>query len=443
MKQLAGPSQAVPFDDMGSMRRHMVLGAAAMCLLVFGFGGWAMTTEFSGAVISSGQLVVRSEVKKVQHPTGGVVGELAVREGSVVSAGQLLLKLDDTMARSSLSIISASLDEARAQQARNLAEREEANEIAFPRDLLDRADNATVAALLDGERKLFQTRRDARAGQNLRLREQVAQGEQQIAGLQEQITAKTREYALIERELAGVRDLFKRQLISVQRLTMLEREMARIGGERGQLTASTSIVRGRMAETELQILQINRDMRNETGRELAELRAKITELIERRVAAEDILRRIEIRSPQDGTVTQLTVNAPGAVVNPNAEAIMLIVPRNDDLVVESKVSPTDIDQVYVGQGAVIRFPAFSQRTTPEIRGAVALVSPDVRRDPRTGAPYYLARVDIPSDQLSRIGSVALIPGMPADVFIQTQPRTVASFLLRPLTDNLTRMFRER
>jgi HlyD family secretion protein len=229
----------------------------------------------------------------------------------------------------------------------------------------------------------------------------------------------------------------------VQRLTALEREMARLSGDRGQFTASLSIVRGRIAETELQILQINRDMRNETGRELSELRARITELIERHAAAEDVLRRIEIRSPQDGTVTQLAVNAPGAVVTPSAEAIMLIVPRNDDLIVESKVSPADIDQLFVGQPSVIRFPALSQRRTPEISGKVSLISPDVRRDARTGAAYYMARVEIPADQLARIGSISLIPGMPADVFIQTQPRTVASFLLRPLGDNLTRMFRER
>ncbi len=431
------------YDEPRAVRRHVRAAALAAGLLLFGLGGWAATTELAGAVIAAGQIVVKSEVKKVQHPNGGVVSEIHVREGSVVKANELLVKLDETAARSALSIIVGNLDEARVQEARNLAEREGLEQIRFPADILDRQQERRIATLIAGEERLFQTRREARIGQTARLNEQVEQIRQQIAGITEQIGARTQEITLIQRELTGIRDLYSRQLVSLTRLTTLEREAARLTGERGQLTAAISVARGRMAELELQVIQIERDLRNETGRELAELRRQITELLERRVAAEEQLRRTEIRSPQDGVVTQLTVHAPGAVITPSGEAIMLIVPRGDELTVEARVSPQEIDRLYMGQQAIVRFPSFNRQTTPEVRGSIVLISADVRRDQRTGVSYYVARVDLPPDEQARLKGLTLIPGMPAETFIHTDTRTVASYLLRPIFDQLTRAFRER
>ncbi len=432
-----------PYDLQEAVRKHIRAAAAAAGVLVIGLGGWATLTEFAGAVISTGQVIVRSEVKKVQHPTGGVVSEILVREGSIVSANDVLLRLDDTAARSALSIINANLDEARVQEARNLAEREGRDRVDFPADILARRNDPRVEELISGEIKLFETRREARDGQRARFSEQIQQIRQQINGIGEQIESRTREITLIQRELEGVRSLFERQLISVQRLTALERDAARLIGDRGQLTHNLSVARGRIAEMELAILQIDRDMRNETGRELAEQRRRITELLERRVAAEDQLRRIEIRSPQDGIVTQLVVHAPGAVITPGGDPIMLVVPRGDDLIIETRVQPQDIDRLFVGQKAIVRFPSFNRDTTPELVGSISLISADVRRDQRSGASFYVTRVDLPPEQIQRLKGVALIPGMPAETFVQTETRTVASFLLRPLFDHLTRAFREK
>jgi HlyD family secretion protein len=424
------------------LRRQTRAIVVAALLLVIGLGGWAATTEFSGAVIASGQLVVDSNVKKVQHPTGGVVGTLHVHEGMRVGAGDIVVRLDDTQTRANLAIVVKALNELAARQAREEAERDGADAVTFAADLLARKDDPDVAKAVAGELRQFEIRRAARDGQKAQLRERTVQLRQEIGGYEAQIASKEKQIDWITKELVGVNELWEKNLIPYMRVTSLERDKERLAGERGQLIAAIAQGKGKITETELQILQVDQEMRTEVGKDLAEIRAKTAELVERKVAAEDALKRVDIRAPIDGVVHQLTVHTVGGVIAPG-EAIMLIVPMADSLQVEAKVAPQEIDQLRIGQPAVLRFVAFSQRTTPEIDGVVTRISADVTEDPKSGARYYTIRIGVPEPEITRLGSVKLVPGMPVEALIQTSPRTVMSYLVKPFHDQLARAFREK
>jgi HlyD family secretion protein len=430
-------------DSQRSIRRHLLLSLTLVIVLVVGIGGWAAATEFAGAVIAQGQLVVDTNVKKVQHPTGGVVAELRAREGDHVKAGDILLRLDDTQTRANLAIVQKGLDELMARQARDKAEQDGTGTITFPTSLVSRASDLDVAAILGGEQKLFELRRSARDGQRAQLTEQVSQLHREIEGLSAQQAGKEHEIGWIKQELEGVRDLWNQHLVQFTRVTSLERDAARLEGERGQFIAAIAQANGKIAETELKILQVDQDMRTEVSKDLSEVRAKISELTEKKIAAEDQLKRVDIRAPQDGVVYQLAVHTVGGVITANGEPLMLIVPDEETLLVEAKIRPQDIDQVYLGQPALLRFSAFSQRTTPELNGEVSLVSADASQDPKTGASYYTLRVRVSRSEIERLGGLRLIPGMPVEAFIQSSPRTVMSYLLKPIRDQLSKTFREK
>jgi HlyD family secretion protein len=427
-----------------SIQRYMIVGMVIVGFVTFGIGGWAATSELTGAVIGQGVLVVDSSVKKVQHPTGGVVGELRVREGDKVLAGDILLRLDETQTLANATIVSKSFDELVARQARLEAERDNADQITFPKLLLERTrDPASEAArAIAAERSLFDLRRQARGGQKAQLKERSAQLQEEIKGYLGQAEAKQREVDFVHKELEGVRTLFEKRLVPMNRLTALERDTARLEGERSQLSGMTAQAKGKIAEIELQIIQIDQDLRTEVGKDLIETRSKISELAERKTAAVDQLYRIDIRAPQSGRVHQLTVHTVGGVISPG-EQIMLIVPDADALAVEVKIAPRDIDQVYVGQAASMRFAAFDQKTTPEIEGEVSLVSADLVQEQRTGMSYYTARVLLNPEEVARLGNAKLLPGMPVDVFIKTPGRTALSYLIKPLRDQAERAFKER
>ena len=425
-----------------SIRTHLLGGLAVVALLAGGVGGLAATTELSGAVIAPGSLVVDSNVKKVQHPTGGVVGELRARDGDKVKAGDIVVRLDETITQANLAIVVKSLNELQSRLARLEAERDNVDAIVFPAELLARADDPELARSMTGERNLFDFRKSARAGQKAQLRERIAQLKEEIQGLTGQVAAKKRETELIGQELEGVRDLWRKNLVQIQRVTALERDAARLEGERGQLIAATAQAKGKISEIELQILQIDQELRSEVAKDLREAQGKIAELVERKVAAEDQLKRIDIRAPQNGMVHQSTVHTVGGVITAG-EAIMLIVPEADVLTVEAKLAPQDIDQVRVGQTAALRFSAFSQRTTPELDGVVSRVSADLTTDQRTGAAYYVVRITLSESELARLEGLRLVPGMPVEAFIRTGERTVLSYVMKPFTDQITRSFRSR
>ncbi|ESY58115.1 MULTISPECIES: HlyD family type I secretion periplasmic adaptor subunit [unclassified Mesorhizobium] len=423
------------------VRRYLVAGVATCLLLVGGVGGLAAVTKMSGAVIAAGRLVVDSNVKKVQHPTGGVVGEIRVREGDRVKAGDILVRLDETTTRANLAIVSKGLDEFYARLARLEAERDGKDRISFPDVLTSRRDEAGVAASMAGEQSLFDFRHQARSGQRSQLRERIAQLKQESAGLTEQLQAKRREIELIQIELEGVRSLWHRKLIGIDRMTSLERDAVRLEGEHGQLTAGIAQVKGKASEIELQIIQIDQDLRSEVATDLRDTQGKISEFVERKVAAEDQLKRIDLRSPQDGVVLQLAVHTIGGVITPG-EQVMQIVPVTDDLTVEAHIAPQDIDQVTMGQNAILRLSAFNRQTTPELTGTLSRISADLTIEERTGAAFYVARVTLPKTEVAKLRGLALAPGMPAEVFFPTGDRTMLSYLVKPLSDQIQKAFRE-
>ncbi len=425
-----------------SIRLHLVIGLAVVIVLAGGFGGWASTVQISGALIAPGSVVVDSNVKKVQHPTGGVVGEVRVRDGDVVKAGDVVVRLDDTVTKASLAIVVKTLNGLYARAARLEAEQRGDSKLTFPPQLTDRASDPDVQNVMVSETKLFDVRVTGRAGQKAQLRERVSQLHEEIGGLSAQEKAKDQEIALIEKELVGVRSLFEQRLVQLTRLTTLERDAARLNGERAQYIASRAQAKGKIVETELQIIQVDRDMVSEVSKDLRETNDKIGEFVERKVTAEDQLRRVDIRAPQDGMVLQNNVHTVGGVITAG-DAMMMIVPQADDLSVEAKVDPKDIDKLQIGQKTLLRLSAFNQRTTPELNGLVTRVSADVTTDQRTGQSYYTIRVSLPPTEVARLGDVKLIPGMPVEAFVQTGDRTMLSYLLKPLNDQLMRSFRER
>ena len=425
----------------GSIRRHLVAAMATVALLFGGVGGWAATTKLAGAVIAPGMLVVDTNVKRIQHPTGGVVGDILVEEGDTVRAGEVLIRLDETQTRANLAILTTRLDEFSARGARLDAELTGTEAVTFPEALLARRNEPEIARQIDGERSLFELRREARAGNISQLRERIAQTEEEVDGVTGQIAAKEREIGLIRKELKGIADLHSQGLVPISRMTELERAEARLEGERGQLVAARAQAKGRIAEIELQIIQIDQDLRSEVAAELADISVKSSEIGERKIAAEDQLDRIELRAPKDGTIHQLEVHTVGGVIQPG-ETLMLVVPAADELMVEARIAPQEIDRIRIGQEAMLRFSAFNQRTTPEILGKISRMSADISQDPNTGASFYTVRVAVPETETARLGDVRLVPGMPVDVFIETEERTVLSYLVKPLNDQFSRAFRE-
>jgi HlyD family secretion protein len=424
-----------------SMRRNIRVALALIVFLLGGIAVWAATTQISGAVIASGSVVVDSNAKKVQHPTGGIVTEVRAHDGDHVKAGDLLVRLDPTLTQANLSIVSRDLDQLIAQKARLEAERDGREDLPVPRELASRMNEPQVASIMEGERKLFSLRRAARIGQKDQLSKRVDQLREELTGYESQEKAKSLEMQLIEKQLVGARELYAKQLMPITRFTELQRDAARLEGEHGVLIATMAQIKGKISETELQILQVDRDLNSDIGKEMREADTKIGELIERKVAAEDQLKRIEVRAPGSGVVDQSSVHTVGGVIAPG-ETIMVIVPDQDSLKVEAKVAPQDIDQMHIGQTVTMRFSGLDQRTTPVINGSLTQISPDITIDPKTEQRYYTVRVSLDPKEIARLGSVKIVPGMPVEVFMQTGNRSALSYLLKPLDDQLNRAFKE-
>ena len=425
-----------------SLRRYGLGALAVIALLVGGLGGWAATSQIAGAVLSQGTVVVDSNVKKVQHPTGGIVGELKVREGDKVNAGDILLSLDDTATRANLQVIVKQLHELAMRQARLKAERDGQLEPVVPAILIAQQGSAEIRDIIAGERALFASRISGRTARKSQLRERTLQMQQEISGYSLQLEAKKREIEVVTKELQGLQYLAEKNLVQVSRVNMLRRELAKLEGDAGQYTAQVAQAQGRISETEMVLLQIDQELRTEIVKDLREAQGKENELVERRVAAEDLLRRIDLRAPQSGVVHQLAVHTVGGVIN-QGEVLMLIVPEGDRLVIEARVAQQDIEQVQVGQDAILRLTAFNMRTTPEILGKVDRIAADLSRDPQTGMPYFTIRVSISEGELAKLGASKLLPGMGVDVQFRTQERTALSYFVRPLADQMAKAFRER
>lgn len=423
--------------------RPFILAGILVVLLTFaGFFGWAAVAQLSSAVIASGTVMVDSNRKAIQHLEGGIVKEILVSNGDAVRKDSLLVRLDETRAQASLAILRGKLDEALANEARLLAERDEAEEIAFPEELLARQQDPQVADSLRGQQSLFAARRETVKGEIEIYQERIAQIGEQIGGLRAQQKSKAKQIELIDEELQGLRQLLKKGYAEKNKVLALEREAARLGGERGEHVAEIAAAKTSISQAELEKLQLRKDLRENVELELRQVRAEVFDLRERAAASQFLLDHLEVRAPEDGIVVGLQVYARGQVVQPGG-TLLDLVPVDDELIVEAKVLPFDIDSLALGLNADVIFTAFPQRSTPKLQGSVAYFSADRFEDERSGEAYYLARISIPEDQVVRLSEDQVLrPGMPADVMIKTGERTALDYLIQPLQDGISRAWRE-
>ncbi len=430
-----------PINTNSSLRRFQVIGFLSVLIMVGVVGSWSVLTELNGAVIAPATIMVESYSKKVQHKEGGIVGDIRVKDGDRVEIGQALVILDNTETKSELAIIDGLLDEALAKRARLEAQRDRASAIIFPVEVLARAGEPGVAAIMAGQTKLFNARLQAIIGKKEQLNQQIGQLTEQIGGLDSQKTAKDRQLSLISAELIDLKDLQSKGLVPNSRVLAMDRETARLDGERGELVASKASAEARIAEVKLQILQIDEEDLSQTLTDLREIEGKVAELKERKLAVASRLERMVIKSPITGDVYQLAVHTIGGVIGPG-EPIMLIVPEADELILQAQVMPQDIDQVRPGQIAHIRFPSFNSRLTPEVAAEVTQISADTSRTDQDSAPFYSVRLMISAKELDKLGTNKLKPGMPAEAFIQTQAQSPMTYFLKPLIDQFAHALRE-
>jgi HlyD family secretion protein len=443
-KPISPPTEALPVHQglERALARELRRGRRMLTIAAVLLVGWAGLVPLSGAVVVAGRLVVQSSVKKVQHQQGGIVASINVRNGSKVSAGDELVRLDQTAASSNLQVVSRQLDEVRFRIARLRAERDNVATPRWPTQWVAQLDAAEREQLLASEQDLFAARAGTRRGQQELAATRITQLERQIAGLEAQQKSNGKQIGITGGELKGVEELLRQKLVTLPRATALQREAAHLDGVEGQLASQIAETRAKVSEARLQALQAEQTFQSELLRDLREAEAKEGELMERRLAAEDQMNRTIIRAPTSGAVHELAVHTIGGVVGP-AEVLMTIVPENDTLAIEARLSADKVDQVHNGQSARVRLSAFNQRTTPELEGVVTLVSADILRDPQLSTAYYDVRVGLPPEQVARLGALQLVPGMPAEIFLITQNRTMLSYLFKPIADQLARMFRER
>ena len=412
-------------------------------LITLGFAGMlACSIPLSGAVAVVGTLISGANAQKVQHPAGGVIDQILVHDGAHVRRGDVLARMNAVTAASTLDGVEKQLDQARARIARLIAERDELESPNWPRELLSRARHAHVGDLIASEQAQFEARWAAYAKQIAILKQRGAQLEQEQAGYRSQAAANATQHKYVMLELKGLESLYKQQLVALPRLSAVAREAARIEGERGQLAATIAEYASKIEETKLQINAAAQTRRVELTKELTEAQSKEAELLERRTAAKDAADRMEIRAPRSGIVHQLAVHTVGGVIAPG-ETLMLIAPDDSALLVEARLPPKEIDQVSVGQTALVRFSAFNRAETPELRGTLVYIAPDVAREPQSDAAYYAIRIALETGELHRLGNVALRPGAPAEIFLETESRGLVSYLFKPLSDQMHRMLRER
>lgn len=425
-----------------SLGRHGLLGSVAMITLVGGLAFWAAMTPLSGAVVAGGSVVVDGGVRRVQHQEGGIVREILVRNDARVEAGQTLVVLDGTSVAANMAVIEAQLGEAYIRQARLLAEAADTAVMEWTSalDALPNMEHNRV--LFAAEDRLRASRAAALSTQVAQLGEQMVQLENQVAGLRAQRDAVLAQTAILNEQLERLSALLSQGLVEASRVSDLRRQIAQLDGESARIM--TEIARGNAATAErrLQVSQVQESYQSEVLGQLQETGQQIAELEQQRVAAQDRLDRLVIRAPIAGIVHQMQVATLGGVAAAG-ETLMQIVPQDDEIMVDVRINPLDIDKLAAEQTVTLRLSSFNSRSTPELVGLVDRISPDLTRDSASGTQFYVVRVRLPSDELDRLPETArLIPGMPVEAFFATGEKTVLSYLTKPVMDQLALAFRE-
>ncbi|MEM0923153.1 MAG: HlyD family type I secretion periplasmic adaptor subunit [Pseudomonadota bacterium] len=429
-------------DDGWAARGHIRFGLICVILLAGGLGGWSATAKLAGAVIATGQIRVEAQRQVVQHPDGGVVGQIHASNGDVVQGGDVLIRLDDTTLKSELNVLESQLFEIMARRDRLLAEQFDLPEIKFRPALLEATTGRPdVQTLIDGQQNLFLARLQSMDSELAVMAERRAQLNEQIQGAEAEQTALKRQSELIDQELVGMRQLAAKGLATQDRILSLEREAARLLGQIGQILGQIGQLKGQISELKTEELRMADGRREEAITQERELGYRELEMTERRIALLEQLNRLEIRAPRPGVIHDMTVFALKSVIR-SAEPILYVVPSDTDMIVDARVEPLHRDQVSPAQDVVLRFSAFNTRTTPELFGRVSKVSSDTLMDEASGLTYFSAEVVLNDGEIDKLAGAELVAGMPVEVYIQTGERTPINYLMRPITDYFSRALRE-
>jgi HlyD family type I secretion membrane fusion protein len=435
------PLTDVDHDGPG-LTRTILLGFAIIAFCIGGFSLWAALAPLRGAAVASGSVVVDSKRKSIQHLEGGIVREILVHDGDTVKANQVLIRLDPTQAYAMLQQVTGRYNAAAALVARLTAEETGQSEITFPAALLAQRDDPEVAKLIDGQTGIFKARLDELNSQTQILEQRRAQSEEEIRGLEAQIKSQRDQLRYIEEEIANKSALLDKGLATKPQVLQLQREQAEIDGTMNQNIAAIARANQNIQETQMRVSELRTNRINEASKDHGEALKELFEFAEKVRAAQDVVARTEVRSPIDGTVMGMTVHTVGGVVAPGS-TVMEIVPSADQLTVEAKIPVKDIESVHAGLPAQVRLVAYDQRTTPTIDGRVSWISADRVDDDKAGLSYYTTRIDVDRAQLAALNNVRLYPGMPVEVMILGTERTVADYLLAPITRTFARAMREK
>ena len=436
------PPRTVTPSPMPHIRRLALGGSLLVGLFVIGTSIWAALAPLESAAHAPGVVEVESSRKTVQHLEGGIIGAILVRDGQKVVAGQPLIRLDDTKARTSLRALQGQLWDAKAAEARLIAERDGAAAPDYPGELADQIGNSDIARVVAGQNKIFQTRRTLQQSKTALIKQRIAETEEEIKGLRAQVASDTTRVGLINEEISGLRQLLDKGLERKPHLLQLQRDLAEIEGKRGDTLAQIARAEQSIVESQVTIVNQENDRQNEVAESLRDTQKKIHELTEQIQAATDVLARIEVKAPEEGIVTDLKVHTPGGVVTAG-EPLLDLVPPEDHLIVSAQVRPEDINTVRAGLPAWVRLTPYKQRRTPPLEGKVEYVSADRLVDKHTNQPYYAAKIRVDEAKLKEVIGVEMIPGMPAEVSIKTGEQTVAMYALSPVLDSFRRAFREQ
>jgi len=426
-----------------SSRWFLGLGSITLLVLVGGFGGWSVFANISGAIIAGGQVEVDQNRQVVQHPDGGVVSEILVDEGDLVQAGDLLIRLDPINLASELAIVESQLFEVTARRGRLEAERDGTDTITFDAELLTLAQNRPeIRDLIDGQSRLFEARNTSLQRETEQLGKRRIQITTQVDGIDAQRTSLETQIGLIRKELADQQILLDRGLAQATRVLSLQREEARLDGQRGELIASGAQALERITEIDIEILKLGTTRREDAITRLRDLQVRELELAEQRRALNGRLNRLDIRAPVSGVVYSKQVFTPRSVIRA-ADPVLYLIPQDRPLVVAAQVEPIHIDQIFVSQDVVVRFSAFDSRTTPELFGTVVQISADAFVDERSQRTYYRAEIRLPEGEIDKLPEgLVMIPGMPVETFIRTKDRTPLAYLVKPISDYFAKAFRE-